>query len=411
MTLEKDDKGKNVIDGGRLLALYRPAVKQLADLHHSGRIHGSISPEVMNVHSRIRFCFPLTTEAAKGYDIDGKLFVQLRLSNKNESNGQHKAVGSQQCDRGEGGRTVRKAPYIPLEQMIDEENTDARSDVYSLCAVLYQFITGIEPPNVRERIGGAELKKPSELGVEISPDQETALLKGLEEIGKYRYSNGAELYQALYGIDYEKENSENGKTKTNRKKNFLRNGWTVKADVKEIKKLRSVTFLDHIPRTKEKKWDVSQKTNGSVLAWLKEAGEEYDMYIGSNGEIVAGKDCSWMFNGCINLKTIDFGGNFDTRYTANMAGMFCKCSALEALDVSGFNTSKVTNMSLMFYNCCNLNKLDVSSFDTSRVTDMSCMFYNCRSLSKLDVSNFDTSRVEKQHLMFYNCTSLKKVLG
>lgn len=156
---------------------------------------------------------------------------------------------------------------------------------------------------------------------------------------------------------------------------------------------------------------MSQKSNGSVLAWLKAAGEEYDMYIGSNGGIAAGKDCSWMFNGCISLKTIDFGGNFDTRYMANMVGMFCKCSALEALDVSGFNTSKVTNMSLMFYNCCNLHKLDVSSFDTSRVTDMSCMFYNCRSLSKLDVSNFDTSRVEKQHLMFYNCTSLKKVLG
>ena len=407
MTSEKDDKKKNVIDGGRILALYRPAVKQLANLHLAGKIHGAIRPESVVTEDHIRFCFPLTEEAAKGYDTNQEIFVHLLLSDqKDGSNGLYGSA--------EGVHTSRRSPYISLERLIDREKADARSDVYSMCAVLYQLITGMEPTDIWERISGAELKKPSEMGIEISSSQEAALLKGLEEMGKNRYANGGELYRALYGVAYgekkekgihiEKRNPDSKKTE--RKKNFLRSGWTVKDDVKEIEKLRSVTFLDHIPQTKEEKWDVSQEEDGSVMAWLDETDGEYDLYIGSDSVIVAGENCSWMFQNCSNLKSITFDENFDTSEVMDMSYMFFGCSALEELDVRSFDTSHVTSMNYMFANCSRLSRLKVSGFDTSRVENMNWMFGACSSLAELDVSSFDTSRVTSMSYMFSNCSRL-----
>ncbi|HIS46835.1 MAG TPA: BspA family leucine-rich repeat surface protein [Candidatus Scybalocola faecigallinarum] len=393
MTSEKDDKEKNVIDGGRILALYRPAVKQLADLHLAGKIHGAIRPESVVTEDHIRFCFPLTEEAAKGYDTNQEIFVHLLLSDQKD--GSDGLYGS-----AEDVHTSRRSPYISLERLIDGERADARSDVYSMCAVLYQLITGMEPPDIWERISGSELKKPSEMGIEISSSQEAALLKGLEEMGKNRYANGGELYRALYGADFEEE-------KKDRKKNFLRSGWTVKDDVKEIEKLRTVTFLDYIPQTKEKKWDVSAKKDGSVLAWLEETNEAFDLYIGSDGVIVAGESCYYMFSGCGKLKAISFNNNFDTSRVTDMTCMFGFCTSLEELDVSGFDTSKVINMQKMFSECTHLKKLDVNGFDTSQVINMMCMFSNCSRLTSLNVSNFDTSKVENMELMFFKCGALE----
>ena len=392
MVSDKEKKGKKM-NGSRFLAMYRPVVQDLAILHASGQIHGNISPEAIDVRSRIRFCFPLTEEAAKGYDTNQEIFVHLLPPNKKENSSEH--------DGSIRDIHIRRSPaYIPLEQLIDAKKIDARSDVYSLCAVLYYLITKTEPLEVQERIGGAELKKPSEMGIEISSSQEAALLKGLEEMGKNRYANGGELYRALYGADFEEE-------KKDRKKNFLRSGWTVKDDVKEIEKLRTVTFLDYIPQTKEKKWDVSAKKDGSVLAWLEETNEAFDLYIGSDGVIVAGESCYYMFSGCGKLKAISFNNNFDTSRVTDMTCMFGFCTSLEELDVSGFDTSKVINMQKMFSECTHLKKLDVNGFDTSQVINMMCMFSNCSRLTSLNVSNFDTSKVENMELMFFKCGALE----
>ncbi len=398
----KEKTGRKVLDGSRFLALYRPVVEDLANLHASGQIHENIRLESVDIRGHLRFCFPLTEDAAKSYDTDQEIFVHLLPPNKKDGSSLH--------DGSDGAAHIsRRSPYIPLEQMIYGETADARSDVYSLCAVLYQLITGTEPPDIRKRIGGETLKKPSELGIEISPSQEAALLKGLEELGKNRYANGGELYQALYGADHKKEKGRAGKANTNRKKNYLRSGWAIQDEVEEIEELRTITFLDHISQTRGKKWDVSEKKDGSVMAWLEETDGAFDLYIGSDGVIVAGEDCTGMFSGCVNLKLIDFGGNFDTSKVTDMSYMFDGCEKLEELDVSGFNTSQVTIMENMFSYCSALTRLDVSGFDTSKVTNMTAMFEDCEKLEELDVSGFDTSQVDIMEDMFYNCSSLKKL--
>jgi surface protein len=92
-----------------------------------------------------------------------------------------------------------------------------------------------------------------------------------------------------------------------------------------------------------------------------------------------------------------------------MSGMFCNCSHLTSIDLSGFDTSNVTNMSSMFYNCQLVLNYDFSSFDTSNVTDMSNMFYFCKNITTMDLSTFTTEKLSNTDKMFYECNSLTTI--
>ena len=174
------------------------------------------------------------------------------------------------------------------------------------------------------------------------------------------------------------------------------------------KQIKAVYFRNRKENIGEDAWDVSEKQDGSIVAWTEECGEELlTLYLAANGEIKANKDCRNMFLGYENLKSI-FGLEFlQTSQTENMKYMFASCRELESLDVSGFNTSRVTNMSGMFSCCAKLKGLDVSHFDTSKVTDMQHMFSFCGNLSSLDVSHFDTSQVMDMKDMFASCDKME----
>ena len=231
-------------------------------------------------------------------------------------------------------------------------------------------------------------------------------------------------------------------------------------------KITSIEFLNNknIPSEAVQSWDVSERQDGSVMAWIINDQENegfYKLYIGGDGGVIANPNSnslfksfrqaktidlsnldtshvtnmSAMFAGCNSLGNIVFGNNFYTSKVTNMSSMFNNCYELTNLDLSSFNTSNVTNMSSMFSgnrnlvtinfgqnfdtskvtsmnsmfeSCENLTKLNVSKFNTSNVINMSRMFINCRSLTKLDLSNFDTSNVTNMSSMFagFNFTSL-----
>ncbi|MBR0282799.1 MAG: BspA family leucine-rich repeat surface protein [Oscillibacter sp.] len=173
----------------------------------------------------------------------------------------------------------------------------------------------------------------------------------------------------------------------------------------------SVTFLSDTSEATDESWDVSQEQDGSVLAWVVENGAfgrftTYDLYIASDGGVIAPENCQGMFQKYVELKSVEFNSAFDTSNATNMNAMFNECVNLTTLDFSGFNTSNVTNMDAMFSNCKNLGALDVSCFNTSNVTDMSHMFSGCTSLKSLNISNFDTSNVTDMFGMFSDCNGL-----
>ena len=201
------------------------------------------------------------------------------------------------------------------------------------------------------------------------------------------------------------------------------------------KQITAIYFRNKKESIGEDAWDVSEKQNGSIMAWTEEAAGLLDLYIAANGTIVANRNCNYlfsdygsleyiygleylktdqtqemfgMFKDCNNLKNLDVS-RFDTSQVKNMGWMFAECGSLESLDVGRFDTSQVKDMKCMFYKCSSLKSLDVSRFVTSRATDLSFMFSNCENLRNLDVSRFATSQVKDMKCMFYKCSSLKNL--
>ena len=168
------------------------------------------------------------------------------------------------------------------------------------------------------------------------------------------------------------------------------------------KDVKTLTFQSSLQNVPSSAWDVSEAGDGSVLAWM----DNGDLYVAADGAIAPDSNASWLFQGFVNLKTINFGNCFVTSSVTQMSGMFAGCSSLTGLDLSCFETSAVTDMYGVFSSCGSLTHLDLTSFDTSNVTAMSSMFDGCRSLTSLDLTSFDTSSVTDMGSMFYGCESL-----
>ncbi len=171
----------------------------------------------------------------------------------------------------------------------------------------------------------------------------------------------------------------------------------------------SVTFLDTITDAPTDAHDVSSNQNGSVLAWITQNGEKYDLCFAAEGGINASDASAHMFRYYTSLNEINFNNALHTDMSTEMQYMFADCFSLQNLDVSHFNTSNVTNMEAMFYACRSLTELDLSSFDTSNVTNMKAMFFDCKNITELDLSGFDTSNVTNMEHMFRFCEKLNQL--
>ena len=116
-------------------------------------------------------------------------------------------------------------------------------------------------------------------------------------------------------------------------------------------------------------------------------------------------DMSYMFFNCDALKSITFGGkfdSFDSSKVTNMEAMFSGMGAITKHDLHGLDTSSATNMHSMFENNKSLTSIDFGdTFITSNVTTMEAMFWRDGNLGNLDLSCFNTSNVTNMKYMFY----------
>ena len=179
-------------------------------------------------------------------------------------------------------------------------------------------------------------------------------------------------------------------------------------------KITSIEFLNNknIPSDAVQSWDVSERQDGSVMAWIINDQENegfYKLYIGGDGGVVANSNSSYLFNKFTQVKTIDLT-NLDTNMVKNMMSMFGNNSKLTSVNFGkNFNTSNVSNMSWLFINCTNLVELDLSAFDTNNVTDMSNMFSGKVNLTELNLCSFDTRKATNMQRMFGASPKLRKV--
>ena len=99
---------------------------------------------------------------------------------------------------------------------------------------------------------------------------------------------------------------------------------------------------------------VTRKTNSNAnLQWFKATG--------------GGSGTQKYFN---NLKSIDFGDDFDTSGAYNMSHMFVDCQKLETINFGEkFTTQNVQHMSYMFAYCYNLTELDLTGFVFTSISE------------------------------------------
>ena len=92
--------------------------------------------------------------------------------------------------------------FWPPYEAPDEHRSvpgDIRSDIYSICAVLYYMLTGQEPPEAIDRIETDPLQPPSALGIELPRSIENAILNGMNLHPENRVQTAEELIEALRG--------------------------------------------------------------------------------------------------------------------------------------------------------------------------------------------------------------------
>ena len=164
-------------------------------------------------------------------------------------------------------------------------------------------------------------------------------------------------------------------------------------------------------------WDVSAKQDKSIIAWYEtgSASGILKVHIGSNGEIFANQNSSYLFayigyaNECKATTTITNLNLLNTSGVTNMNGMFNNCGlrAMTSLNLGdNFDTSNVKTMEEMFRETGSraMTSLNLGSkFDTSNVTNMGWMFDNTGHYSMVTLNlgeNFNTSSVTDMQWMF-----------
>ena len=151
-----------------------------------------------------------------------------------------------------------------------------------------------------------------------------------------------------------------------------------------------------------------------IYARYKEcvANKSYVMYV---GDLNTSRVTSMLFLFRQMEKLIKIEGleNWDVSNVVDMMSMFNGCINLESLDISNWDVSNVINMEAMFRGCKKLTKLDLSKWKLEKIEGMAIrsMFENCENLKSIDISGFYTLRLTIIYSLFKGCISLKKIDG
>lgn len=154
------------IPAGEFLHMIEPLFFALEVMHESGLIHRDISPDnLMLENGSVRLLdFGCARESTHGTET-----MTIAL----------------------------KHGYAPIEQY-QHKGQGPWTDVYALCATMYYCLTGKVPQQSLDRLCEDELILPRKLGVDMTENQERALLYGMGIRPRRRYQSVQELYAALY---------------------------------------------------------------------------------------------------------------------------------------------------------------------------------------------------------------------
>lgn len=113
---------------------------------------------------------------------------------------------------------LRKEGYTAAEVFNKRGITDPRSDIYSLCAVLYYALTGIAPEDSLERMIADELCPLSESCPELDPLIENIIMKGLSMNPADRWGRIEELQEAILQFNRSEDDRKKEADEINKKR-------------------------------------------------------------------------------------------------------------------------------------------------------------------------------------------------
>ena len=194
----------------------------------------------------------------------------------------------------------------------------------------------------------------------------------------------------------------------------------------EREDIEKVTFLTSTSTKGSTTYDVSARSDGSIIAWYEtDADGAHTVYIASDNEMFANQNSSYLFSyigsasTCLETEVISAANlnKLNKNSVTNMSYMFNNFGSakMTGLNLGNFETTNVTNMSNMFNSCGQtaMTTLNLGTmFNTTNVTDMSGMFQSCgaTAMTTLNLAatgvTFNTANVEYMNNMFNGQTAI-----
>lgn len=170
ITLKDYIENNGLLSMDDMLGLMSPLMEALDAVHKEGLIHRDISPDNIMLLSNGGIKL-MDFGAARTYTEFGQKSLSIML----------------------------KHGYAPEEQYRTHGVQGPWTDIYALSATIYKCITGQTPVESLQRVLSDTLQSPSQMGIQIQPWQEYALMKGLSVRQENRYQNMREYCQDIYG--------------------------------------------------------------------------------------------------------------------------------------------------------------------------------------------------------------------
>lgn len=176
ISLKKYVRRKGKLDIDATLAILKPVILSLGEVHATGLIHRDISPDNILI--------------TKNNEVK---LIDFGASKAANPDGQSVSI-------------VLKQGFAPEEQYRLHGEQGPWTDIYALGVTIYYCITGQLPPESIQRMYDDTIIPPSQLNVKIQPFREKALMKALAVFAKDRYQNikdfAADLYKGDDGGDF-----------------------------------------------------------------------------------------------------------------------------------------------------------------------------------------------------------------
>lgn len=371
------EKGKLTID--QTLELMLPLMSALQKVHAHNLIHRDISPANIMLldDGRVKL---LDFGAARYYSNDEK---SLSI--------------------------ILKPGYAPEEQYNRRTSQGPWTDVYALCATIYKMITGVTPENAVNRIFMDNLKRPSQMGIKISPAQENALMKGLALKSDDRFRSMQELKKA-----FEDNRFGTGKAKKRHGHIMIAVAISVAMAVfltfafwgKELKTLYISPNIEDKQLAGQDNESVIAEPVASIAINTSAPSPTpsptpspapvvivYSGEVGTNGII-------WELNSQGVLEISGSGKMLDYNDTTRKAPWLQYAADIKKVCISG----DITNISEYAFKACTELK-DVEISDTVTMIGMRA-FSDCTALESIVLPD---SVLDVGGAAFYNCTGLKEI--